>query len=88
MMVIHLGSLDETTLARRIYEEQKVNGWPGLAKETQDIFIKLRIEDCNITQVGKIKYREYVTEACHILNEERLRSKASEIKCARITNEL
>ena len=87
MMVIHLRSLDKTTLARRIYEEQKVNGWPGLAKETKDICIKLRIEDCNITQLGKIKYKEYVTEACHILNEERLRSKASDIKCARITNE-
>ena len=79
MMVIHLRSLDKKTLARRINEEQKVSGWPGFAKETQDICIKLRIEDCNITQIGKIKYRDYVTEACHILNEERLRYKASEI---------
>jgi hypothetical protein len=30
----------------------------------------LRIEDCSITQVGKIKYRKYVTEACRILNED------------------
>ena len=64
-----------------------MKGWPRLAKETKDICIKLRIENCNITQVGKIKYREYVTEACHILNEERLRSKTSDVKCARITNE-
>ena len=87
MMVIHLRSLDETTLARRVYEEQKDKDWHGLAKETKNICLKLNIEDCNITQIGKTKYREYVTQACHIGNEERLRSAASDIKCARIATE-
>ena len=87
MMVLHLRSLDEASLARQIYEEQKEKGWPGLAREAKDICISLRIEDCNITQISRNKYRQYVTDACHILNEERLRSEASSIKCARIYTE-
>ena len=69
MMVIHLRSLDVATLARRTYEEQKKQSWPGLARETAAICKKLNIEDCNITQLSKAKYRQYVTVACHELNE-------------------
>ena len=87
MMVIHLRSLDETTLARRTYEEQKKKNWPGLARETKTICEKLKIEDCNITQMNRNKYREYVTNACHALNEEQLREKATGVKCARIAEE-
>ena len=87
MMILHIRSLDETSLARRIYEQQKENNWPGLARETKDICTSLNIEDCNITQIGRNKYREYVTQACHKLNEERLRSKGLDIKCARISTE-
>ena len=58
LMVLHIRSLDETSLARQVYEEQKLKDWPGLARETRNICIKLDIEDCNITQLGKPKYRE------------------------------
>ena len=87
MMVLHLRSLDETTLARRVYEEQKKQNWPGLANETKTICQKLMIEDCNITQMSRAKYREYVTEACHNMNEKWLREKAIGVKCARISEE-
>ena len=87
MMVLHLRSLDETSLARRIYEEQKEKGWSGLARETKNICVSIQIEDCNITQMGKNKCREYVTAACHVINGERLRSGASSIQCARISTE-
>jgi hypothetical protein len=58
-----------------------------LARETKRICKYFNIEDCNITQIGKTKYREYVTLACHVINEQRLRAKASDIKCARIASE-
>ena len=87
MMVLHLRSLDEDSLARQIYEEQKEKGWQGLAREAKDICKSLRIEDCNITQISRNKYRQYVTDECHILNEEGLRFEASNIKCARISTE-
>ena len=86
-MVIHLRSLDVATLARRTYEEQKKQNWPGLAQETAAICEKLNIEDCNITQISKTKYRQYVNVACHALNEKQLREKATAIKCARIAEE-
>ena len=87
LMVVHLRSLDEPTLARQVYEEQKKQNWPGLASETKTICDNLNIEDCNITQLGKLKYMEYVTQACHDLNEKRLREKATSLKCARISAE-
>ena len=59
--------------------------WVG--KRNKKYLHKSQNEDCNITQIGKIKYREYVSQACHVLNEERLRSQASDIKCARIATE-
>jgi hypothetical protein len=87
MMVIHLRSLDVATLARIVYEEQKKQNWPGLAQETTAICKKLNIEDCNITQISNTKYRQYVTVACHALNEKQLREKATATKCARISKE-
>ena len=57
MLVIFLRILDETSLARRIYEEQKEKGWLGLARETKYICISLKIEDCNITKISTNKYK-------------------------------
>ena len=65
----------------------KKKKWPGLASETRTICEKLMIEDCNITQLSKSKNREYVTQACHTLNEKWLREKATGIRCARIASE-
>jgi hypothetical protein len=44
-LVIHIRSLGAETLARMVYDEQKVNGWPGLPKETAKACEELRIED-------------------------------------------
>ena len=45
MMVVHLRSLDETTLGRQVYEEQNKLNWPGLASETKTICEQLKVED-------------------------------------------
>ena len=52
-MVLHLRSLNQDTLASKVYKEQRTNKWPGLAEETQIICEELGIEDCNITQKDK-----------------------------------
>ena len=75
------------TLARKIYEEQKENKWPGLSEEGKYICAELGIEDCNTTSMSKTDYRVLVTQACHAKNAERLRSTASETKCGRIKTE-
>ena len=76
LLIIHIRSLDENTLARRVYEEQKKNCWSGLAYETSVLCQTLSIEDCNITKLGKTLYRKILYTACHKKNEEKLRSLA------------
>ena len=49
MMVLHIRSLDEETLAYRIYKEQQEKSWPGLAMETKQICEDLGVTDCNST---------------------------------------
>lgn len=85
MMVIHLRSLDEHTLARKIYEEQKENRWPGLAKETGEICKDWGIEDCNASNMPKKKYRELAKLACMVKDEASLRKMGEgKEKCTRI----
>ena len=87
MMIVHLRSLDEETLAHKIYEEQKSNEWPGLCEETRGICEELQIEDCNKTMMGKQMYKDILVAACHKKNEETLRAGATEGKCSRIGGE-
>ena len=75
MLVLHIKRLDEKTLARKMYEEQMTEKWPGLAKEAENICQELS---------NKV-YRDLITKACHKKNEERIRKKAEgRIKCERI----
>ena len=57
--------MDTNTLARRIYEEQKSQKWPGLAYETAKYCQLLDIEDCNVTQLSKSVYRKILVKSCH-----------------------
>ena len=65
MLIIHIRSLDEGTLARRVYEEQKTQEWPGLAAETASFCQILGIEDCNETTMSKTLHRKIIMKACH-----------------------
>ena len=73
MLVLHLRTLGEDALAHVTYQEQRAEGWPGLAAEAESICQELQVESCNVTQCGKKEYRKIVTEACHVKNEEILR---------------
>ena len=73
-LILHIRSLAVDSLARRIGEEQKMFGWPGLAKETSEICKTLHIEDVNETSMSKTEYRRLVTKMLHLENERRLRS--------------
>ena len=88
MLILHIRNLEQSAISRKVYEEQKRENWPGLAKETQEICEELKIENVNITSQNKKTYRKIVTEACHKLNEERLRNDAgNKEKCQRIMKE-
>ena len=84
-MVLHIRSLDDDALAKRVYEEQKTKNWPGLAKETAEICKNLNVEDCNETVLSKAEYRKMFIEACKLKDEDTQRKEAKEkIKCERI----
>ena len=88
MLVRHLRSLDTSSLARRIYEEQKEKKWPGLVKETTDICQKLNIGNCNeedIFKIGSKPYRKYLIQKCKEKDETELRKLAEgKPKCHKI----
>ena len=89
MLVLHARRLGDETLARRVYEEQKVNNWPGLVEETESICRELSIESVHVTELSSRAYRAQVLKACHLKNEVRLRAQAEgKIKCERITTEI
>ena len=78
-------SLDEEAMAKQIYEEQKLNNWPGLVKETESICKSLDIENVNSTNMSKKEYRKLAISACKAKDEETLRGTGNKSdKCQRI----
>ena len=74
--------------ARRIWEEQRLYGWPGLAREVEDICQELGVETVGVTNMSMKCYRAEVTAACHRLNESRLRkTMQGKEKCTKILSE-
>ena len=86
LFVLHLRSLPDDSLAKKIYIEQKQKHWPGLALETETYCHELNIQNCNTTDLNKSLYKKYVIEACHAQNEKYLRSQAKG-KCERLAHE-
>ena len=67
-MVLYIKNLDEEALASKVYKEQKLNKWPGLAAKTRKICENLHIEDCNETQQDISIYKQTVLKALHRKN--------------------
>ena len=84
--VLHLRNLEEDTLVSLVYKEQKFQKWPGLAAETLKICEALQIEDVNETKLNISSYKQYIMEALHTKNEEKLRSFGLG-KCERLATE-
>ena len=91
MLVRHLKNLDTTSLARKIYEEQKANNWPGLVKETTLICQKLNIANINednVCNMSAKSYRKHITLKCREKDENELRASADgKIKCEKVFSE-
>jgi hypothetical protein len=84
-LALHIVRLNEDSLANRIWKEQILYEWPGLAAEVKEITMKLGIEDVNTTELSKAEYRKTVTATCHQLNELRLREEMTgKTKCEKI----
>ena len=80
--------MEGTALANKIYNEQRKEGWPGLAKETKEICKGLNITDVNTTYLTKNEYKSLVNGAIKRKNEEWLRKEAKgKRKCEKIMRE-
>ena len=88
MVVRHVRGLDISTIARRVYEEQKLQKWPGLVREAAAICEMLGLEDANevdMTRWNTKQYRNIIIEACKLKDEKELREAAAGLKkCERI----
>ena len=85
MFVLFLRSLDEDSLSRKVYEEQKEKSWPGLAKETKEICERLGVEDVNETSKSKKEYKEMFTVACEKEDEaNNIKQTENKDKCSTI----
>ena len=90
MLARHIRGMDQSTLARQTYEEQKLNNWPGLAKKTNEICMELGIEDCNesLVSMSNHNYRQMLLGKCTEMDKERLRELAAgKEKCDKIMKE-
>ena len=83
LLIFHIRSLKEDTLAFRIYQEQIAQNWPGLAMETKKICKDLGIEDCNTTTLNKAQFKKLLYKACHRTNDQSL-CLLAQGKCERI----
>ena len=88
MLILYIRDLPEDSLAVKVYEEQMLENWPGLAKETEKICKKLNIESVHTTNKTTKEYRKMVLKAGHDLNEKFIRNLArGKTKCDNMTKE-
>ena len=77
MLVHHIRHLDLSSLASKIYKEQVMNIWPGLAKH---LSVMLNIENVNATELPKKICYKIFKEACSIYEDKKLRYETQEIQ--------
>ena len=63
-LALHIARLGEDSLARKVWEEQQMYGWPGLAAEAEFISKELGVDSVVETKSSMKEYRQEVTEAC------------------------
>ena len=74
MLVHHIRGLGNETLAKKVYEEQRRNNWPGLAVEVTKICSELDIEDLNDTNMSKKRVKDLVDKACNLKDEQDMKA--------------
>ena len=88
LLILHLRSLEEDTLAGWIYKEQVEKDWEGLAKETKEICIELKIEDVNKTNMSKKEYKKMIDLALQVKDKDNVLKQAEgKEKCKRVKEE-
>ena len=72
MLILHIRGLAENSMARMVYEEQRVNNWPGLPAEVSKLCTELNIEDANETLLSKAMFKKEIEGACRDLDKKEM----------------
>ena len=89
MMILHLRGLEESSMASRIWKEQRTWGWPGLSKEVTEICEDLDVTDTNemdFEESEKKIIRKTIKEACRDKDEKELKARMGK-KCENMKDE-
>jgi hypothetical protein len=62
MLLRRIKSQETTSLCRQIYDESRVNGWPGLGQEVSEICQEIGLPDINIVTVPKTVVKRAIWE--------------------------
>ena len=84
LLVHHIRSLDDTSLANMMYREQVKNNWPGLAKEAEQLCEKLQVEDVNMTSKPKTVYTAEVKKACKLMEDIMMKTETTDMEKMRV----
>ena len=62
LLLLRIKSQNMNSLCRQVYEEGKVNGWPGLGEEVTEICKEIGIPDLNEVNVSKVTIKNAIFE--------------------------
>ena len=76
-LMFHIKSLDDTTLAKQIYNEQVKNSWPGLTQEVNELCENMNIPNIIKSEENMTKYtwKKLVKKAVITKNTSELKEK-------------
>ena len=87
MMILHIRQLDEAAMAKKVWVEQMMNGWPGLAKDVEKICDTVGIDDANKTGMTAGEYAKSFEVACRGWEVATLKRAMIGTKAATIVND-
>ena len=72
-LLFHIRNMEDTVLAKQIYDQQLLYGWPGLIKEGVKLCKELEIPDVTRVKASEKEFKRMVKEACRLNDEEELK---------------
>ena len=71
--MFHIRNMEDTALAKQIYNQQLKYGWPGLLKECVKYCEELGIPDVTKVKASEMEFKWMVKKACRLRDEEELK---------------
>ena len=72
-LLYHIRHMDDTVLAKKIYNQQLMYGWPGLVKEGVKMCEEIGIPDVTKVKASEKDFKLMVKEACRLKDEKELK---------------